>query len=115
MAETIPPMVTSVTPASPWPTNVHPTVFFSEPMDSLSLKVPGVVKLMTSGLESLPISLTIAPAATSLTIVPAAPLTASNSYFLGVSTAATDTLGNGLDQNPATPQADPYLGSFTTQ
>jgi hypothetical protein len=115
MAETIPPMVTGVTPASPWPVNVHPTVLFSEPMDAPSLNVPGVVKLMTSGLEPLPISITIASPATSLTIIPAAPLSPSNSYYLGVSTAATDTLGNRLDQHPETPGPDAYLEPFTTQ
>ncbi len=114
MAETIPPMVTDVAPHSPWPLDVHPTVFFSEPMDSLSLKAPGAVQLLTSEFVSLPISLAIAPSASSVTVVPSAPLAAARSYFLGVSAAATDTLGNGLDQDPGTPGAQPYLGSFFT-
>jgi hypothetical protein len=115
MAETIPPMVTGVTPASPWPLDVHPTVFFSEPMDPLSLEVPGVVELRTSGMVAVPFELTIAPAADEITLTPGAPLAPASSYILWVTTAATDTLGNQLDQDPSTPEPQMYLEQFTTE
>jgi len=114
MSETIPPVVTGVEPASPWPLDVHPTVFFSEPMDSLSLKAADAVQLRTSGGMALPFDLTIAPTADEITLVPDAPLLPASSYMLWVTSAATDTLGNGLDQNPSAPGAQWYMGDFWT-
>ncbi len=114
MAENIPPVVTDVTPASPWPLDVHPTVFFSEPMDSLSLRVPDAVQLRTSGGGAVPFTLTIAPTADQVTLVPEAPLASASSYMLWVTSAATDTLGNALDQNPSAPGSQWYMGDFWT-
>ncbi len=114
MPENIPPTVIGVEPESPWPVDVEPTIFFSEPMDTLSLREPDVVRLLDDGLQALPFTMTIASSADTVTITPDA-LLIPGEYSLWVSTDALDQAGNHLDQDPETPILNPFWESFEVE
>jgi len=96
------------------PVDAAPVLVFSEPVDSTSLKVEGVVTLKRGALD-VGFSLHIAASADSATLVPDALLGCDAEYTVEVDTLIIDVLGNRLDQDPLTAGRQPYAGLFATE
>lgn len=117
MNETIPPSVLLSNPPD-GATGVASTavcgIRFSEAMDSLALKVAGVVTLAQEGGAVVPCALWIGAAADTICLTPEVPLEFSSSYRARVDTLATDSVGNRLDQEPGLAGRQAFESSFET-
>jgi hypothetical protein len=112
--ETLAPRVLELQPeGDDVPVDVQPRLVFSEPMDSVSLASPGVVRLR-AGDDPVPVALELSAGRDTLILVPEQPLEPSRTHTLTVSTQATDRAGNPLDQDPTQPGAQGYEGAFRT-
>ena len=115
MAETLAPRVEKLLPiADLMPLDAEPTLVFSEPMDSLSLKEPGVIRLTGPG-GAETITLRIAPTADTVAVVPEERLFHNTNYTVEDDTLAQDLALNHLDQDPDTPGRQAFVQVFTTE
>lgn len=113
--ERVPPWVIAVRPSRgtvdvPLETTIE--LDFSETMDPASLSAG--VQLEQDG---VPVDGVVIPFSdnNSARFVPNAPLLENRAYQVTVTEAATDVVGNPLDDDPDTPELDPFLSDFVTE
>lgn len=112
--ESIPPVVTGHDPlpgASEVPVDSPITIIFSEPMQPAS--VASAFHLLR-GETDVPGEGSLDASNTEWVFVPQVALEYLTNYGVFVDTLAVDSVGNHLDQHPATPEADPCEFGFQT-
>jgi subtilisin-like proprotein convertase family protein len=112
--DTTAPRVESVAPTgkkvSP---KANATATFSEDMNESSVEAPGTFTLKKKGsAKALSASVTYDPATDKAILNPARKLRSGATYTARVSTTATDSAGNALDQNPTTAGNQPKSWRF---
>jgi hypothetical protein len=105
--DTTAPTVASVWPtdgATAVPTGVTISVVFSEPVDQATL---GAANVVLRGAGGAPVSVSVIPSGSAVTLVPASPLGWLTTYTVEVGTGVRDLAGNRL--------ASPFTSTFTTE
>jgi hypothetical protein len=90
-------------------------VEFDEPVDSATVIVPSFALYHTdSGAQLRPGTISGIPGGRVFRYRPDAPLPPGGRFQVRVTNDVRDRRGNGLDQDPATPAADPFVSEFHT-
>lgn len=87
--------------------NGQVVVFFSEPVDPLTVRSDTVTLTKTAGGNPVTVTRTLDASGTVLRLIPQAPLQASTSYRIAVFRAVTDVAGNALVQGS-------FVGDFSS-
>ncbi|MCB9463027.1 MAG: Ig-like domain-containing protein [Candidatus Eisenbacteria bacterium] len=90
------------------------TLDFDEAIEPSSLGGSSIT-IAPEGGDPLPLAVLELTNPLRVRLVPAADLETSTDYVVTVGDAITDTLGNGFDQIPGTPEFDPFVLSFRTR